>query len=94
MIFFNCIKRYSFSKCLRASFNGDVKDFSKISLFVKEDDEGLRISSINLLIFALTLFVDNIVILSTRFLNSLHSFASYMYINCHYLYQYLVFELH
>ena len=23
--FFNCIKRYSFSKCLRASFNGDVK---------------------------------------------------------------------
>ena len=26
--FFNCVVRYSFSKCSRASFKGDEKDFS------------------------------------------------------------------
>ena len=30
--FFNCVIKYSFSKCSLASFNGAVKDFSKIFL--------------------------------------------------------------
>ena len=68
--FFSCVVKYSFSKCFLASFKGDEKDFSIKFLFWYEDD-GFRISSISLLILDCVSLDERIVILSTKFLNSL-----------------------
>ena len=68
---FSCFKRYSFSKFSLASFKGASKDFSKISLSLLIFDDEFKISLTNLFIFSLLSFDDNIVILSTKFLNSL-----------------------
>ena len=63
--------RYSFSKCFLASFKGAENVFSNKSLLLIKDDEGLRVSSIILFILLLDSLADKIVILSTKFLNSL-----------------------
>jgi len=48
-----------------------LKDFSKIFLSFSIDEEDDKTSFINLLIFSLLSLADKIVILSTKFLNSL-----------------------
>ena len=49
--FFNCVDKYSFSKCSLASFKGDSKDFSNKSFSSEIFDEGKIMSSIILLTF-------------------------------------------
>ena len=62
-----------------ASLRGEENDLSKIYLLFSIEVEGTNISSIILLIFSFDSFEERIVILSTKFLNSL-TFPGQLYV--------------